>query len=75
MDRQRQCVGDGAGGDQIDRSFGSFEGVAQLLRDMRHQRIGTVAARKAVIGAGDCGDDFGRGARGVVRGEEHHMSS
>ena len=57
------------------RAAEALDAAPQLGGDARHDVIGTVAAGKAFIRAGNSGKDFGRGPGGVVRGEEHQRFS
>ncbi len=73
--RQRQRIGGGAGGDQIDRRLRGFEHLADALAHPVHQRVGAIAQRIAGVGGGQRLDHLWVDGAGIVGGKEHQVGS
>ena len=69
--RQRQRIGHGARGHQIDRRFRRLKNLADLVARPVHEGIGAIAARIARIGRRHRRHHLRRGPARIVRCEPH----
>ena len=72
---QRQRIGRGAGGNEVDLGLWRLELLPDLVADLIHDRVFAVGHRVVRIGGDHALHHLGVDGAGVVRGEKHQVGS